>query len=157
MLHVTDDDDDGKKKKMSVEVVCDGHVDTDLLKSDDAFIIDFGVSLYIWIGKGANKAEKREAMAHAVKYLHQEGRATDVPICRVMEGKEPPHFTKLMAAGKKKGKWDATMVEGGFLGRRSSLNVLRDIPDDVRNAKLEGTSSEEEEEEEEAAAEACEE
>merc|ERR1712079_178987 len=136
--------------EMSVDVICDGYVDMDKLKSDDAFIIDFGVSLYIWIGKGANKAEKKEAMAHAVGYLKKEGRPASVPICRVMEGKEPAHFTKLMAAGKKKGKWDADMVEGGFLGRRSSLNVLRDIPDDVRNAKLEDSSDEDEAEAQEA-------
>merc|ERR1712176_1351542 len=55
-------------------------------------ILDAGGSLFVWIGKGANKTEKREAMKYAVRYLTDQGRGNDVPIARVMEGKEPKEF-----------------------------------------------------------------
>jgi len=38
------------------------------------------------------KMKKREAMAYAVRYLNEQGRSADVPICRVMEGQETAEF-----------------------------------------------------------------
>lgn len=144
MLKISDEDG-----KMSVTKVCDGYVDKSKLESDDAFICDFGVSLYVWLGKGANKAEHREAMAHAVKYLNELQRDTHIPMCRVLEGKEPAHFHKLMKAGEKGKQITAKDVDGGFMGRRDSNPVLRDtIPADLIGAKVGDDEDEEEEEEE---------
>lgn len=77
---------------MEINEVCSGKLDKSKLDSDDAFILDAGGSLFVWIGKGANKTEKREAMKYAVRYLTDQGRGNDVPIARVMEGKEPKEF-----------------------------------------------------------------
>jgi len=77
---------------MEINEVCSGQLDKNKLISDDAFILDAGGSLFVWIGKGANKAEKREAMSYAVRYLSDQGRGANVPIARVMEGKEPKEF-----------------------------------------------------------------
>merc|ERR1712142_1353190 len=112
MLQVSDE-----SGEMKVSTVTDGHMDLALLSSDDAFICDFGLTIYVWIGKGANKAEKQKAMMHAVQYLQNEKRSTKIPICRVMEGKEPDHFVTLMKEGKTHG-WDAQMMTSGFIGRR---------------------------------------
>jgi len=120
MLKVSDEDGE-----MSVTKVCDGYVDKDKLESDDAFIIDFGVSIYIWVGKGANKAEHKEAMVHAVQYLNSLDRDTHIPMCRVLEGKEPKHFHKLMATGKK--ALNAANIPNGFMGRRDSNPVLSEV------------------------------
>jgi gelsolin len=78
--------------RMEVNEVCRGQLDRSVLNSDDAFIVDAGQSLYIWVGSGANRNEKREAMRFATEYLQTAGRATDIPIARVMEGKEPAEF-----------------------------------------------------------------
>jgi gelsolin len=78
--------------RMEVNEVCRGNLDRSVLNSDDAFIVDAGAALFVWIGNGANRAEKREAMRRAVEYLQQSGRDTNIPIARVMEGKEPPEF-----------------------------------------------------------------
>ncbi len=43
--------------------------------------------VYVWIGKGSTKNEKREAMTFAVKYLIESGRDKSVPIQHVMDGK----------------------------------------------------------------------
>lgn len=121
MLKISDESGD-----MEVTMVSDGSMDLDKLDSGDAFICDFGLALYIWIGKGANKAEKQKAMIHAVKYLEDSGRSTHIPLCRVMEGKEPAHFTKLMREGKKHG-WDAEMMTTGFVGRGDSQSVYKEM------------------------------
>jgi len=77
---------------MECNEVCSGKLDKAKLDSNDAFILDGGGSVFVWIGKGANKAEKRDAMKFAVQYLTDQGRGSDVPIARVMEGKEPKEF-----------------------------------------------------------------
>jgi len=77
---------------MEIKEVCRGKLDKSKLNSDDAFILDAGAQVFVWIGKGSTKNEKREAMAYAVRYLGEQGRAADVPIARVMDGAEPPEF-----------------------------------------------------------------
>lgn len=78
--------------RMVIEEVARGKLDKKLLNSDDCFIIDVGVSVYVWVGKGSNALEKREAMNFAVQYLKNQGRESDVPIARVVEEKEPAEF-----------------------------------------------------------------
>lgn len=77
---------------MEINQVSSGKLEKGKLDSDDAFILDGGGALFVWIGSKANKAEKREAMKYAVQYLHDQGRDAGVPIARVMEGKEPTEF-----------------------------------------------------------------
>ena len=50
-----------------------GKIDKSKLDSNDAFILDAGTQLFMWIGKGANKREKREAFNYATKYLKDQG------------------------------------------------------------------------------------
>jgi len=121
MLKVSDE-----SGKMEVTKVTDGNMDIDKLESGDVFICDFGITLYIWIGKGANKAEKSKAMIHATQYLQEEGRPANIPVCRVIEGREPDHFVTLMKAGFEHG-WDANMMKSGFIGRKHSVHVYRDM------------------------------
>lgn len=121
MLKVSDE-----SGSMEVTTVTDGHVDLEKLESGDAFICDFGLTLYIWIGKEANQAEKKMAMIHAVQYLNDAGRPANIPVCRVTEGREPDHFVTLMKEGKDHG-WDANMMKSGFIGRQHSLDVYRDM------------------------------
>jgi len=77
---------------MEINEVSSGDLDKSKLDSNDAFLLDAGGSVFVWIGKGANKAEKREAMSYAVRYLSDQGRGANVPIARVGEGKEPKEF-----------------------------------------------------------------
>lgn len=88
-------------------------------------------------------------MAHAVKYLNDCNRDTHIPMCRVVEGKEPKHFHKLMKTGKK--PLNANDIDGGFMGRRDSNPVLSDI---AAANKAEDAAEESAEEEEEEADEA---
>ena len=87
---------------MEINEVCKGQLDKDKLDSGDAFILDAGTQLFIWVGKGANKKEKREAFNYATRYLTEQGRSTQIPMVSVAEGKEPKEFWDAMA-GKQLG------------------------------------------------------
>merc|ERR1712093_492118 len=78
--------------KLEFTEVQRGEISLDALKSEDVFIVDVGLSVYVWIGKGCTKQEKREGMKYAVKHVTDSGRPATIPICRVIEGKEPAHF-----------------------------------------------------------------
>ena len=77
---------------MEINEVCRGDLDKTKLDSMDTFILDGGGMIFAWIGKGSTKAEKREAMQYGIRYLNNTGRSQNVPICRVLEGKEPKQF-----------------------------------------------------------------
>lgn len=120
MIKVSDDDG-----SLKCTVILEGALDSSKLESDDAFILDTGISIYIWIGKTCKKSEKREAMIHVNQYIIQYKRPYNLPVCRVMEGNEPEHFNDMMEDCKD-GKWDAKMIQGGYCGRMSSKMVKRD-------------------------------
>ena len=77
-------------------------LDSSKLDHDDAFILDAHKRLFIWIGKGSNKAEKREAFNYAMRYLKEQGRSDKIPIAAVKDGFEPKEF------------WDAMGGKGKF-------------------------------------------
>jgi len=78
--------------KMVIEEVSKGKLDKSLLKSDCAFLVDAGTMMFVWIGKAADGPEKKRAMEFATEYLAGQDRPPTVPICRVIEGKEPTEF-----------------------------------------------------------------
>jgi gelsolin len=77
---------------MTTAEVGRGRLDRALLVSDDAFILDAIGKIYVWIGRGANAGERREAMAYATEYITANGRDWKTPVARVSEGKEPAEF-----------------------------------------------------------------
>jgi len=77
---------------MEINEVSRGKLDKSKLNSDDTFIVDAGSQVFVWIGKSSTKNEKREAMAYAVRYLGEQGRSADVPICRIIDGQETAEF-----------------------------------------------------------------
>ncbi|DAZ92737.1 TPA: hypothetical protein N0F65_002902 [Lagenidium giganteum] len=80
----------------------------DDLNVDDVFLLDTYTSLYIWIGTGANEAEKREAVKLADQYLSlagSDGREDGTPVITVQCGNEPPMFTSNFLA------WDKGFFE----------------------------------------------
>jgi len=77
---------------MEVKEVCRGKLDKSKLNSDDVFILDAGTQVFVWLGKGSTKNEKKEGMARAVTYLQNQGRESNIPIAKVSEGSEPAEF-----------------------------------------------------------------
>jgi hypothetical protein len=70
------------------------------LDEDDVFIADMGTILYVWVGSGANRAERRNAMRVASQFLERDGRPAHTPISRVCSGRESNAFLTVMGRGK---------------------------------------------------------
>lgn len=71
--------------------------DQEDLNEDDVMLLDTFRELYLWIGRSAREAERKNAAVLAKKYLEQankvNGRDQNVPITEIKSGMEPPMFT----------------------------------------------------------------
>ncbi|CAF1537148.1 unnamed protein product, partial [Didymodactylos carnosus] len=72
------------------------------LDEDDVMLLDAWNTIFLWIGKNANKNEKRDAEKIAFDYLKTDPshRDPDTPIIKTKQGTEPIHFTGFF------GYWD---------------------------------------------------
>jgi hypothetical protein len=82
-----------------------------ILDTNDIFLIDVGSKVFVWVGRGASPAEKRESMIHAARYLvDSRGSGATVPIERVGEGAESSLFKAEFAV------WNSGLVKA-FAGK----------------------------------------
>jgi len=79
--------------KMEFKLINEGNaIKRNQLISDDVMIFDAGNEVYAWIGKGASKEEKKQALGFAQDYLTKFKRPSWLPISRVLEGGENETF-----------------------------------------------------------------
>jgi gelsolin len=64
----------------------DDDIDISLLDPKDVFIVDNGLTVFVWVGKEASNNEKKNALPLAEKYIAAEGRPGGTPITRVVDG-----------------------------------------------------------------------
>lgn len=50
---------------LQVDAVSTRPLKQEMLKTEDCFILDTGSALYVWVGRGATKQEKTQAMSRA--------------------------------------------------------------------------------------------
>ncbi|XP_033108210.1 gelsolin-like protein 1 [Anneissia japonica] len=77
--------------KLHFEQVADGSLPKNKLDSGDVFLLDNVKEMYVWIGKEADAAEKKNAFAYAHNYLNKT-KHPFIPISCVSEGREPKAF-----------------------------------------------------------------
>ncbi|KAJ3040570.1 hypothetical protein HDV00_010750 [Rhizophlyctis rosea] len=63
-----------------------GKIPKSKLDSNDVFILDNGLEIFIWVGADAELEERRKSMQYALEYVKQNNRPLDIPISRVVEG-----------------------------------------------------------------------
>ena len=70
------------------------------LVSDDVMLMDTGETLFVWLGRESNKAEKDAVLTTSRDYLLSDPseRNADIPVIVVKQGFEPPHFTGFFGA-----------------------------------------------------------
>jgi len=90
LMQLTVDDDDASK--VEFKEVAKGKLKTDMLVSDDAFIVDVGMEIFVWIGSKANSSERALAMNYATQYLKDCGKDERTSVTRVIEGDENEVF-----------------------------------------------------------------
>jgi len=71
---------------MKFTKVATGDLKKDMLISDDVMILDSNISIFVWIGKGASKAEKSNAMKYADDYLKSQKKPATIPVTALSEG-----------------------------------------------------------------------
>jgi len=64
----------------------------DMLDTNDVFIFDVGCKIFVWIGKGASKNEKKQAFRFASRYLKEHDRPCSLPVTSIYEGGENEEF-----------------------------------------------------------------
>ncbi len=57
------------KGKVTMEPCGQGIIPLSKLETQDAFLVDMGCELFVWIGKKASAAEKAQGMALAQRYI----------------------------------------------------------------------------------------
>ena len=91
--------------KMQFSQVKEGVVNTSDLDTNDVFIIDAKLEIFIWTGKNASWGEKSQSMKYATEYLTHSGLNPHTPITRISEGQVHHVFGSLLNGGgsQKKG------------------------------------------------------
>jgi len=86
-------DNDGQLRCQELQSVASNQkLNRLLLDSDDVFIVDLSLQLFVWIGKAASNDEKKNAFKFATSYLQQHSRSLSIPIVRLVEGGEVDSF-----------------------------------------------------------------
>lgn len=82
--------DDGKE--VTFKEVATKKLKKSALKSEDVFIVDVGMELYVWVGSKTNKEERSRCMDYATQYLKDQGKNELMAVTRVIEGDENEVF-----------------------------------------------------------------
>ena len=94
------------------------------LDSNDVFLLQSAQGkIFLWIGRGANVNEKREATARAVQYIQEHGLPANTPVERVSEGTETASFKSEFTV------WDAPRSFG--MGTKASTTATPEEAVDV--------------------------
>lgn len=72
--------------KLHMEEVGRRNLSKSMLVEDDVMILDHGAELFIWVGKGADDAERRNAFRTAIDFLKMNNRDTKIPIHMYKQG-----------------------------------------------------------------------
>jgi len=84
--------------KMEFKFISEGNaIKKSQLVGDDVMIFDAGNEVFVWVGKGANANEKKQALGYAQTYLTQNKRPSWLPISRIIQGGENPAFETAMS------------------------------------------------------------
>ncbi|KAH3746052.1 fragmin A [Pelomyxa schiedti] len=87
LLHLSD-----ASGTMTFDLVATGNLRRKMLDSSDAYVLDIGEEIFVWIGRGASVNERKFAMQYAVQYLQSSGKSVSLPISCINEGNEPEGF-----------------------------------------------------------------
>jgi hypothetical protein len=64
----------------------------DHLDTSDSYILELSDTIYVWVGKGSNLEEKKNAMQSAKDFIAQKGKNPKTKVSRIPEMAEDVHF-----------------------------------------------------------------
>jgi len=71
---------------MTFKQVAEGKITAAMFDSNDVFVLDGRLQIFVWVGKGASAQEKSMSMKLATEYMKKEGRPMTLPVTRITEG-----------------------------------------------------------------------
>uniref|UniRef100_A0A7N8X2C1 Advillin n=1 Tax=Mastacembelus armatus TaxID=205130 RepID=A0A7N8X2C1_9TELE len=103
----------------------------DDLSEDDVMLLDTWDQVFLWIGKEANEAERKEAVITSQEYLktHPGARDPDTSIILVKQGFEPPTFTGWFTA------WDPSKWSVSVLGFGENIALEKDCVENEKSSQ----------------------
>lgn len=60
---------DGGSRALTIDKVAEGKLKLEMLDSSAVYLVDKGTVIYIWVGRGADRKEKTQAMIYAEVHL----------------------------------------------------------------------------------------
>jgi len=87
---------DASGKFEFTEVAAGAKIDKKHLDTNDAFILDSGFEVYVWVGKKASVGERKKALGVAQEYVTKHGKPAHTPVVRILEGGENEIFESLL-------------------------------------------------------------
>jgi len=76
-----------------------GHGDeikASMFQQDDVYLLDKGYIMYVWVGSGASKLEKKSGMSYAQKYIEKHHHGLPLPIT-IIPGSDTHALPKILA------------------------------------------------------------
>lgn len=65
----------------------EGIIKWEMLDPSDVFLVHANVGIWIWVGSGASKSEKSQAMPIADQYIEDQGLNRHIPVTRILQAK----------------------------------------------------------------------
>mmetsp|Transcript_8977 Transcript_8977/g.29660 ORF Transcript_8977/g.29660 Transcript_8977/m.29660 type:complete len:372 (+) Transcript_8977:81-1196(+) len=85
--------------KLMCTEVARGELSKDMLGSEDVYLVDAGLEVFVYVGSNASDQERRNAMSTAVSYLGSTGKPLHTPLHLLKQGSKVvnEHWNKIFA------------------------------------------------------------
>lgn len=117
-------------------------LDRNLIDSKDAFVVDAGNEIYVFVGSKASEAEKLEGPKYAMKYMAENNRPSYLPLTVVREGGANSVFETVFTVNTRSRALDpedlpsndpipsATSTSSAAAGKPNVLQVIKEADKD---------------------------
>lgn len=116
---------------LKIEPISTKPLRQEMLDTNDAFILDTGSGIYVWLGRRATQKEKTDAMSKAQEFLSTKKYPAWTQVHRVVEGAESAPFKQYFATWRDAGMAHTRLVRSamGYDSDDSDLTELIDVED----------------------------
>jgi len=83
--------------KMTFSQEAEGRLSQSQLDTNDVFIVDCQLQIFVWVGNGTSPSEKQQCMKYAMDYLKHQNRPDTTPVTRIKEGQVHHVFGSIVA------------------------------------------------------------
>jgi gelsolin len=116
--------------KLTTSEIAERPLTREMLDTKDVFILELNKHIYIWIGRGADVEEKKNALIIGKSFLKSKNKPKGTRVSRIVEKAEDVHFKSFF-----NGFYPILKVEhGASMGFDTSVTANQDL-DKVANQK----------------------